>query len=80
MLMIPSWAIWVGGVAAFMLLGLLFAMMRAAKRADIAAEQTEFAAWFQRARAEQAEARCEELDCRLRHVLDLHVARQDQPN
>jgi hypothetical protein len=80
MLMIPGWAIWIAGVAAFMLIGKLFAMMRATRRAHEATERMAFTARFQRGRADAAEARCTELDCRLRHVLDLHVARQDQPN
>lgn len=77
MLLIPGWAIWVAGVAAFMLIGLLFAMMRAAKLADEAVERMAFSARFQRGRADQAEARVEELDCRLRHVLELHVGATD---
>ena len=74
---VPTWAIWVVGVAAFMLIGMLFAMMRCAKLADEAAARTAFTARFQRGRADQAEARCTELDCRLRHVLELHAGAQD---
>lgn len=74
--------VWVfAGALIIVILGVVAAeLWRLARDADEALGRTAFTARFQRQRAEQAEARAEELECRLRYVLDLHAEAAERHN
>ena len=71
-MMVPGWAIYAVGVGVLMLIGLVLELRRRANDAEDVIARLALNGLAHRGKAEQAEAHAQELDCRLRHVLELH--------